>query len=150
MSIWRTIILHILLSLRTWEKGYQPHWKEKSLLTWAASINNDNEHLVRTLAGKHTGNAVTELDLYRAKETIRQYCAVGLTDAMEESVRRFNLIMGISTEDDVNYDGNAKQCMDGFFGGSGNHAGEKEAVGSGGGGGMKKLNSNPHPIVSYW
>lgn len=120
---------------RDWEKGYKPHWKNKSLLTWAASINNDNEHMVRTLAGKHTGDLVTELDLRRAKETIRQYAVVGLTIEMEESIRRFNIIMGINT-DKVNDDGARARCINEFFGGQVNMSG------------MKKLNSNPHPVVS--
>lgn len=92
--------------------------------------------MVRTLAGKHTGDLVTELDLHRAKETIRQYAIVGLTIEMEESIRRFNIIMGINT-DKVNDDGARVRCINEFFGGHVNMSG------------MKKLNSNPHPVVSY-
>ncbi len=119
---------------RTWEQGYRPHWRKKSLLTWAASINKDNEHVVKKLAGK-MHDTVTELDLRHAKELVRQYIVVGLTAEMEESIRRFNLIMGKQYETNDA----CRKCMDEFFGGTGGNGG--------GGGGMKIMNSNPHPMV---
>ena len=110
--------------------------------------------MVRTLAGKrHSGtgedSVVTELDLRRAMETLRDYAVVGLTVQMEESVRRFNLIMGIDNMEDMNDNGGGggtrMACMDEFFGGRVN---EGEQAVAAGGGGIKKLNSNPHPLVS--
>ena len=107
--------------------------------------------MVRILAGKgHSGtgedSVVTELDLRRAMETLRDYAVVGLTVQMEESVRRFNLIMGIENMEEMNDNGGAKMaCMDEFFRGRVN---EREEAVIAGGGGMKKLNSNPHPLVS--
>jgi hypothetical protein len=141
-------VIVIFICFRTWETGYKPHWQEKSLLSWAGRINRDNEHLVRALAGKHSGDTVTELDLIRAKETTRQYIFVGLTDQMEESVRRFNTIMGIHDADAVVNEDGTRVCMDEFFG----KEGEEAVDGDGSGGGrrrMKKLNSHPHPMVSH-
>lgn len=70
-----------------------------------------------------------ERDGREAKRTLRKRFVVGLTDEMEESIRRFNVVMGIdyaisSREDKV-------ECMDTYFGGDQD----------------KKENSNPHPEV---
>lgn len=79
-----------------------------SLLDWAASNENgDNNHYVKRLAGKTFHHTATEMDLERAKYTIAQYFVVGLTSQMEESARRFNVVLGV---DDVNVELNA-WCM---------------------------------------
>ncbi|KAL7438257.1 hypothetical protein ACHAXH_009488, partial [Discostella pseudostelligera] len=125
------------LQTATWENGYKPHWQEKSLLSWAGKINRDNEHLVRALSGKHAGDTVTQLDLHRAKETARQYIFVGLTDHMEESIRRFNAIMGIHDADAVVNEDGTMVCMDEFFGKEGEEA--VDGDGGGGGGGRRRM-----------
>ena len=85
----------IVYVIRTWERTYNPSWKNLSLLKWAEEENNDNNHMVKHLAGKRMNAQVTEVDLDFAMETVSQRFIVGLTDKMEESVHRFNIVMGI-------------------------------------------------------
>lgn len=113
------------LQVATWEPKYNPDWKDLSILDWAEGINRDNNHVVKRLAGK-TGEA-TEEDLRLAMNTVRQRFVVGLTDEMEESIRRFNTVMGVDEEDEY-----VRMIMDKFFGG------ERS----------KRINSNSHTEVS--
>ena len=43
--------------------------------------------------------------------TLKGRCVVGLTNQMEESIHRFNVVMDIDESDKEN-----KKCMDQFFG----------------------------------
>lgn len=87
-----------------------------------AERNNDNNVMVRQLAGKTVRDKVTEKDLELAIMTMQQRFIVGLTDQMEESIHRFNIVLGINEEEESN-----KRCMDQYFGDN-----------------MEKKNSNPH------
>ena len=89
---------------------------------WARMINNDNEHMVRRLAGKHS---VTYKDLQLAMRTVKERFIVGLMHNMEESIHRFNVILGVDESTEL-----TRNCMDQFFG----H-------------GVKKANSNSHPKI---
>lgn len=111
--------------IATWERSYHPQWKDMSLEHWARHVNSDNDHMVKTLAGKRVNDKVTEADLRIAVRTVRQRFIVGLTTDMEESIHRFNIFMGIDESENLN-----NQCMDKFFG----H-------------GVKKSNSNSHAKV---
>lgn len=85
--------------------------------------------MVRKMSGKK--GRLTETDLRYVMRTISQRFIVGLTDEMEESVRRFNIVMGIREESHMHH----RRCMDYFFGGTR---------------GVRKENSNSHPTVSTY
>ena len=116
------------LQIATWEKTYRPEWKELDIMDWVNDVNIDNNHMVKKLAGKIQREEATELDLLRAKNTIRQRMIVGLMTDMEESFNRFNKVLNINEDTDERY----KLCMDLYFGGNV----------------AKKSNSNSHPKVS--
>ena len=81
--------------------------------------------MVKQLAGKKQLNTATEEDLAMAMHTIKARIVVGLMNRMEESVARFNVVMG------VDFSGvKEKSCWDKYFG----H-------------GIRKSNSNSHPKI---
>lgn len=103
-------------------------WAQRNAVQIGA--NFDNEHYVKTLAGKGQMDIATVADLELAKHTVKSYIIVGLMDRMEGSIHRFNLVLGI----DHVKDKKLAQCTNEYFPG-----GEAEG---------KKTNSNPHPKVS--
>jgi hypothetical protein len=113
------------LQVAKWERTYSPGWKKLTVEEWATSKNIDNDHMVKTLARKRLRQQAMEEDLQIAMDTIRERFVVGLTDEMEESIHRFNVVLGIDEAEK----GHAK-CMDRFFGK-----------------GMEKKNSNSHPTI---
>mmetsp|Transcript_29403 Transcript_29403/g.50060 ORF Transcript_29403/g.50060 Transcript_29403/m.50060 type:complete len:397 (+) Transcript_29403:118-1308(+) len=121
----RLISKFYYIQIATWERSYRPDWKEMSVEYWAEHVNNENNHMVKTLAGRDPLDDVTEEDLEVALKTIHYRFVVGLTAQMEESVHRFNVFMGINEADPTN-----RECMNQYFG----H-------------GVKRQNSNPHPHV---
>jgi len=110
------------LQIADWEKGYAPHWKNMNLAYWAKEINNDNDHMVKKMAGKSN---VSDEDLKSAIRTVKQRFIVGRMDKMEESIRRFNIVMGVD-ESEIK----SSKCQDQFFG----HDAERK-------------NTNSHPKV---
>lgn len=108
---------------RTWETSYKPEWKETSILEFATKMSHDQNHMVKKLVRKAW---VTRADLKIAIRTVNERFIVGLVNQMEESIHRFNIVMGIDEADEDN-----RKCMDKFLG----EGGEKE-------------NSNSHPKVS--
>ena len=113
-----------------------------SVLEWAALPNAESNYMVHKLVNKSFGDQVTETDLIIAKELVRQRFVVGLVEEMEESVRRFNIALGVDTENNERN----KECMREFFG-------AKEDVTPAVADGEKTLantdnkNSNKHPKV---
>ncbi|KAL7525132.1 hypothetical protein ACHAWF_001226, partial [Thalassiosira exigua] len=112
------------LQVATWERTYRPEWKDMDPLIWVKMHNRDNDHMVKKLAGKIQRDKATREDLEKAKATVREYFVVGLMSEMQESVRRFDVVMGIDGEDERN-----RGCLDQYF---------KKG---------KKTNSNPHPEI---
>jgi len=106
----RLVSKFFYLQVADWEVTYAPHWKRLSVLQWA-EINRENNFMVMKLAGKTPRDEVTEVDLRVAMETIKRRFIVGLLDHMEESIHRFNIVLGIDGSKEEN-----KQCMDQFFG----------------------------------
>jgi hypothetical protein len=51
--------------------------------------------MVRKLVGKSFGMEADETDLIIAKELVRQRFIVGLMGEMNESIRRFNIVLGV-------------------------------------------------------
>lgn len=111
----------------TWEHKYRPQWKGIDVLEFARAKNTDNNHLVKRLAGLGISGEATEVHLRSAMRTIKKRFVVGLTRQMEESVRRFNIVMGVDESEEGN-----RQCLDHFFHNSVD---------------AKKHNSNSHPKV---
>lgn len=111
----------------TWEHKYRPQWKDIDVLEFARAKNTDNNHLVKRLAGLGISDHATEDHLRTAMRTIKKRFFVGLTGQMEESVRRFNIVMGVDESEVGN-----RQCLDHFFHNSVD---------------AKKHNSNSHPKV---
>ena len=93
------------LQMATWERTYQPEWQTITIMDYAKKYSPGNQ-LIRKLTGKYHGG------LEMAKRIVSNHFIVGLTDEMEESIHRFNIVMGINEQDEVN-----KRCMDEFFGG---------------------------------
>ena len=114
------------LQIADWERSYKPQWKDMSVSYWARHSNNDNEHMVKKLAGKRMNVVVDENDLILAMRTLKSRFIVGLMDNMVESIHRFNTILGIDETSET-----SRECMDQYF----CH-------------GSLKSNSNSHPKVS--
>ena len=91
----------------TWEQQYKPSWHEMSLLEWAQFENRDTNYFVKKLAGKALSDEATEEDLRTAMRTIKARFIVGLSNKMEESLHRFNVVMGINDKEASN-----QVCMD--------------------------------------
>lgn len=117
----RLISKFYYLQVADWERTYRPNWKNMDINYWA-TINRDNDVYVRMLAGKKAGDPVDEDDLQLAMSTIKERFVVGLIDEMEESFRRFSIVIGIDKSNK-----NWEMCDGKFFGDS-----------------MKISNSNPH------
>lgn len=122
----RLISLFYYLQTASWERGYRPDWKDLNLLEWASQYN-PHDDMVRALADKDHHDQVTAEDLQRAQETVRSRFVVGLTEEMEESVRRFNVVMGIKDDTTPRH----RACMRRFFGAN-----------------PERANANPHPAVN--
>ena len=88
------------------DSGYQiafhPEWRDTTLLQFANLVGTDNV-ILRTLMGRYH---VSLEDIPIAKRILRERFIVGLTSRMEETVHRFNLVLGI---DDV-YNEKNREC----------------------------------------
>ena len=114
-----------------WERSYKKELSSMSLLHWATHVNTDNNSILMKLSGKEYYQ-LKERDVREAKRTLRKRFVVGLTEEMEESIRRFNVVMRIDYSSLENEENNVKsECMNTYFGN------EEE----------KKENSHPHPNV---
>lgn len=113
------------LQVADWERTYNPGWAKLKIGEWARNINKDNNSHVKRLAGILGQEEVTEEHLQLAMNTLREKFVVGLTEEMEESIRRFNIVLGVDLSKD-----RSVRCMDEYFG--------DKAV---------KVNSNPHRKV---
>lgn len=122
----RLISKFYYLQTANWEKSFSPEWKGMHIAEWAQCCNTDNEQMVKQLAGKPQRDTATEADLLHAKRTIKQRFVVGLMEEMEESIHRFNIVMGIDDKTEKR----PKRCMRSYFGK-----------------GLMKVNSNSHPPV---
>jgi len=122
----RLISKFFYLQIATWENTYRPEWKDMEILEWIQGVNIDNDHMVKKLAGKIQRDKATREDLELAKRTVRNRFIVGLMTEMEESVHRYNAVMGIDEEED----NNGRKCMQSYFGK-----------------GVRKQNSNSHAKV---
>mmetsp|Transcript_19320 Transcript_19320/g.45218 ORF Transcript_19320/g.45218 Transcript_19320/m.45218 type:complete len:369 (+) Transcript_19320:211-1317(+) len=116
------------LQTATWERTYRPEWVGMSITDWATNHNFDENFLVKKINGKGLADPVDEKDLVVAKEIVRRRFIVGLMSDMEESVRRFNIMLGIDRNTVK-----SKDCHNEYFG---------DSMPS------KNTNSNSHPEVT--
>lgn len=99
------------IQMASWGLANKPGWKKLTLEQWAMEENKDNNHMVKRLAGLGVDATAKEADLHTAMKTVKHRFIVGLFDHMEESVHRFNTVMGIDESH-----GPQKSCMDHYFG----------------------------------
>lgn len=99
------------LQTATWENTYRPEWKDLTLLEWAKDHNVDENHMVKKILGKKLIDKVDMMDLIVAKEIVRHKFFVGKMDDMEESLKRFNTVLGVKS-----WDEKTRQCFKEYFG----------------------------------
>ena len=102
----RAFSMFYYLQTATWERTYRPEWANMTVLEWANLPNAEEDYMVRKLVGKSFGMEADETDLIIAKELVRQRFIVGLMDEMNESIRRFNIVLGIDEESE-----RSQKCM---------------------------------------
>lgn len=130
----RAFSMFYYLQTATWERTYRPEWANMTVLEWANLPNAEEDYMVRKLVGKSFGMEADETDLIIAKELVRQRFIVGLMGEMNESIRRFNIVLGIDEENE-----RSQKCMGEFGLSTPTEEDDKapmEAV---------KKNSNSHP-----
>jgi hypothetical protein len=141
----RSVSKFYYLQTATWERTYKPEWQGMSVMQWATQHNHDENFIVKKIVGKKLIEVADIADLVTAKEIIRRHFVVGLMNDMEESLRRFNIVLG------VDYSGNKGQiCKEQFFGSSNYEKTTSNVVGahtSKSSGPTDNTNSNPHPKV---
>ncbi len=91
------------LQKATWEPTYNKRWASMSLEQWATQERGDNNWMVRNLIGKQRLE-LTKDDYALAKEIVRTKFVVGLMDKFEESIHRFNFLLGVDESDPKNED----------------------------------------------
>jgi len=97
------------LQKATWEPTYNTRWAKMSLEEWASRERGENNWMVRNLVGKDNRADLTIQDLEDAKEIIRTKFVVGLMEKFEESVHRFNILLGVDENEPQN-----QQCISDF------------------------------------
>lgn len=141
----RAVSMFYYLQSATWERTYRPEWADMTVLEWANLPNAEEDYMVHKLVNKRFGEPVSENDLIIAKELVRQRFIVGLMGEMEESIRRFNIVLGMDVE---NNERNV-QCMAEFFGQKEQtpaiQEGEEKTLAN-----TDNKNSNKHPKVSLF
>ena len=101
------------LQVAEWEQSYRPEWKDLTLMDWAKNKKRagaDSNIMVQKLTGKAWTDRVGEKDLRVAKKILRDHVVVGLLDDVEESFRRFNIVLGIDERTERN-----ERCMNEMF-----------------------------------
>ena len=79
-------------------RRYRQKYSNMTLLDWASIPDEEDNYMVHKLVGKRFAESVDETDLIIAKELVRQRFVVGLMTDFDESVRRFNIVLGINEE----------------------------------------------------
>lgn len=133
----RAFSMFYYLQTATWERTYRPEWANITVLEWANLPNAEEDYMVHKLVGKSFGMEADETDLIIAKELVRQRFIVGLMDEMNESIRRFNIVLGLDEESE-----RSQKCMVEFGLGIPNETEEDTAPVE-----VLKKNSNSHPKV---
>ena len=74
-------------------------WENLPVETWAIQDNHEANWMVRQLVGKGPDDVVDIKDLEFAKRILHDKFVVGLSDNYQESVRRFNMLLGFDESD---------------------------------------------------
>eukprot|EP00956_Cyclotella_meneghiniana_P001940 scaffold2132_cov66-Cyclotella_meneghiniana.AAC.1 len=82
-------------------------WADLSVNDWAIQDNQEANWMVRELVGKGQDDDLGIKDLDAAKVIVRDKFIVGLTNKYQESLRRFNILMGVDQDSKK-----AKTCME--------------------------------------
>jgi len=117
----RAVSKFYYLQTATWERTFKPEWQGMGIVEWATQHNIDENFLVKKIVGKKLQDPVDVGDLVNAKEIIRRRFIVGLMVDMEESISRFNVILGLNFED-----AKGKACKKQFFGAKKDKKGDKK------------------------
>jgi len=102
----RAVSMFYYLQTATWERTYRPEWADMSVIEWAGLEHQEEDYMVHKLVGKKFGDPADETDLIIAKELVRQRFIVGLMGEMKESIRRFNIVLGVDDESE-----RSQKCM---------------------------------------
>ncbi|KAL7544857.1 hypothetical protein ACHAWF_008219 [Thalassiosira exigua] len=105
----RAVSMFYYLQTATWERTYRPEWANMTVIEWAKLPHFEENYVTHKLVGKSFGDSVDETDLIIAKELVRQRFVVGLMGEMNESIRRFNIALGVDEESD-----RSQKCMKEF------------------------------------
>ena len=105
----RAFSMFYYLQTASWERTYRPEWANMTALEWATLPNGEEDYMVHKLVGKGFGEKVDETDLIIAKELVRLRFIVGLMEEMNESIRRFNIVLGVDETSE-----RSRQCMEEF------------------------------------
>lgn len=132
----RSVSKFFYLQTATWERTYRPEWVGMSIVEWATKHNLDENFLVKKILGKKLAESITIEDLLMAKDVVRQHFIVGLMNDMEESIRRFNIVLGVDFKD---------ECRKQYFVSRVRHLAVNDSGQTQGA--IDNMNSNPHPKV---
>mmetsp|Transcript_23955 Transcript_23955/g.49614 ORF Transcript_23955/g.49614 Transcript_23955/m.49614 type:complete len:568 (+) Transcript_23955:305-2008(+) len=91
----RAASMFYYLQKATWEPTYNPAYQTMSLADYARQTGGENNYMVRKLVGKNYFASIEESDLEIAKKIVKEKMIVGIMDEFEESIHRFNAIMGV-------------------------------------------------------
>ena len=99
----RVVSLYYYVQLATWDILYQPEIQNMTLQDFVMHHHAEDNFILRTLLDKTDDKAntpVTREDLIIGKRLLRDFVLVGLTDQMDESMRRFAQAFGWDDDDD--------------------------------------------------
>lgn len=113
------------LSRFTSLKKSNKSWAHLSVDNWATHHTGEANWMVRQLVGKVQDEAVDIKDLELAKDVVRSKVIVGLLDKHQESLHRFNVLLGVDESD-----AKVKQCMQSHASGDTSYAPLKIPKGS--------------------
>jgi len=98
----RAVSKFFYLQKATWEPTYNQRWANMSLEKWASQKRGEDNWMVRHLVSKGMSEELTNADLELAKDIVSNKFVVGIQSQFEESVRRFNLFLGVDVSDPNN------------------------------------------------
>ncbi|KAL7469749.1 hypothetical protein ACHAXS_010016 [Conticribra weissflogii] len=98
----RAASMFYYLQKATWEPTYNPAYKKMTLTQYAMKTGGENNYVVRKLVDKTYRETINDEDLEKAKRIVKEKMIVGIMDEFEESVHRFNAVMGIDESNPEN------------------------------------------------
>ena len=108
----RAVSMYNYLKTATHEQRYRAKHVNMTLVEWASLPDEEDNYMVHKLVGKKHGEEVDETDLIIAKQLVKRRFVVGLTNEMDESIRRFTTVLGV---DNMSTDERIQQCMEELY-----------------------------------